>query len=219
MAGDTTTSLPENTQSTLQLIQSHAPELLITILTHVPDRQTLRNVVLSCGAFSRVYLRYRRQILLELTRNAFEVDGVNIAIPLLACRVNHVDAKPSNRLEIVTALLESNSERRKMTKQESRRISIEECKRMLQLKDVASQICSDLISQTSLSHPLGKDNIMGLKPVSLTERCRISIAIYRWGIWAGLSHQRARYLRWNPGTAAETAICAQKAVFTARYTE
>lgn len=155
MAENSTPS-PGNTQSPLGLMQLYAPELRVAILSYVPNLQTLRSLILSCSAFSTAYYSHQRQILLHLARNAFDIDRVNIVIPLLACRAQHIDVMASNHLETVTTVLETNPEHNALTSQATLQISIEECKQMLRLKHVASQICRDLISQVPLHHPLGE---------------------------------------------------------------
>ncbi|KAL8707688.1 MAG: hypothetical protein Q9225_007722 [Loekoesia sp. 1 TL-2023] len=217
MAENSTPS-PGNTQSPLRLIQLHAPELRVAILSNVPNLQTLRSLILSCSAFSTVYYSYQRQILLHLARNAFDIDSVNIAIPLLACRAQHLDVLALNHLETVTTLLKANPEHSTLTKQSTLEITIEECKQMLQLKDVATQICSDLIAQMPFHHPLGKENVMSQKPLSTTERCRITTAIYRWELWAGLFSQRTRSAIQKQDPAARVDLDAQTTVYRARYT-
>ncbi|KAL8746613.1 MAG: hypothetical protein Q9190_001392 [Brigantiaea leucoxantha] len=208
----------QNPPPTVQILPLQITELRIAILRNVPNLQTLRNLVLSCSTFSTVYYSHQRQILLHLAREAFDVDRVNMAIPLLACRAQHVQVLASNHLEMVTALLKANLEHNALTKHASLQISIAECKQMLLLKDVASQICNDLVLQMSLQHPLGEKNMMRQKPLSATERGRITTAVYRWELWAGLFSQRTRNLIQEQSPAARIDVDAQIAVYLARYT-
>lgn len=217
MAQDST-FLPANTKSPPQLIQSWPMELLVAILKHVPDPQALKSLILSCSAFSTAYYSHQRQTLLHLVRNTFDVDKVNIATPLLACRAQHIDVLSATHLETVTTLLKANLERIEPTKQAIHEISVEECKQMLRLKRVASQICNDLISQVPLHHPLGRENVMSYKPLSTTERRRITIAIYRWELWAKLFSKRVPGILQKQDSAARIDINTQMAVYLARYT-
>lgn len=143
---------------------------------------------------------------------------MNIAIPLLACRAQHINVLALNHLQMINALLTTNCEHKIWTKQDVLQISIEECKQMLQLKDIASHICDDLVSQIPLHHPLERRNLMSLKSLSAIERGHISTAVYRWQIWAGLFSQRACGRIQDQEPAAQIDADTQMAVFSARYT-
>ncbi|KAL9043746.1 MAG: hypothetical protein Q9214_003077 [Letrouitia sp. 1 TL-2023] len=217
MALDSTLS-PANTQSLLRLILSCAVEYRVAVLKHVADPQALRSLVLSCSAFSTAYYSHKRQILLHMVRNTFDVDKVNIVIPLLACSAQHVDILSPTHLKTVTTLLKANPEHIELTKQATLQITVEECKKMLRLKSIASQICSDLISQVPLHHPLGREDVISYKPLSPTERRRITIAIYRWELWAQLFSQLGHVIFQRHDPAARIDINTQRAVYLARYT-
>ena len=216
MAEDSAPRL-RNPPSPVQLLLQ-VTELRIAILSHIPNLQTLKNLVLSSSTFSTVYYSHQRQILLHLALRVFDVDRINMVIPLLACRAQHVQTLASNHLERVTELLETNLEHNALTKQAGVQISIEECKQMLLLKDIASQICDDLFSQMPLNHPLGGRSMMSQMPLSATERGRITTAICRWQLWAGLFFQKTRNIQ-NDYPVARIDLDTQRVVYLGRYTQ
>lgn len=206
------------TRSPSRLIQSCPLELQVAILTHVPDLQALKSLILSCSAFSTAYYSHQRQVLLHLAQNTFDADKVNIAIPLLACRAQHIDVWSPTHLETVTTLLKAIPEHIEPTKQAIHEISVEECKQMLRLKSVASQICNDLISQVPLHHPLEGDDVMSYKPLSSTEKHRITVAVYRWELWAKLFSKQPPDDASSQDSISGTDSHTQMAVYLARYT-
>ena len=167
-------------------IRRLCPELLIEILSHMPDVLSMRNVILASSAFSRVYYLNQRRILLSIAETTYAENGVSLALPWLICKIRRVRMFAEGHIEGVVTLLNKFPESKALSRPTLSATNVALCKDLIRFHKHVSRVCQDVVANTLPFCPGSGGEPPVDRHLSRLERKRMMTAICRWDLFGAL---------------------------------